>query len=172
LCKRRSDPEVKDIVDVLNDGIIIPYVSFEHVLELLQPSDRKTRNEQMDFFRVLRHISFPKPISFPSPLKNSPICGSILDLQESEISILLENPNLTQDQVIDFARPKAVAGLCSGLDLWNDECLSGIAKSGRAINTLELNKAAASMEEQFPPIQSRLCGKPGVERYLFLFSFW
>jgi hypothetical protein len=31
LFKRRTDPEIKDIIDILNSGEIIPYVSFTAV---------------------------------------------------------------------------------------------------------------------------------------------
>jgi hypothetical protein len=95
LFKHRTDPEVKDILDVLNSGQIICFVSFEHVLELVQYSVLQVRLEQLEFFELIKLISFPKPISFPAPWRNSPLCGSYLDLQESEISLLLENPNLT-----------------------------------------------------------------------------
>jgi hypothetical protein len=43
LFRRREDPESKDVIAALNSGRIIPYVTFDHVLELLQHDDQKTR---------------------------------------------------------------------------------------------------------------------------------
>jgi len=94
LFKRRTNQEVKDIINTLNSGRIVCYISLEHVWELLQHSVQKVREEQLDFFRLIDHVGFPKPISFPAPWRNSPLCGSYLDLQESEISILLREPTL------------------------------------------------------------------------------
>jgi hypothetical protein len=116
LFKHRTDPEVKDILDVLNSGQIIVYVSFEHVLELEQHSDQNVRLEQLDFFQTLKHVGCPKPISFPAPWRNSPLCGSYQDVQEPEISVLLHDPTLTLDQVVELVRPAAIAGFASGWD--------------------------------------------------------
>ena len=104
LFKRRTDPEVKDILDALNSGQIIPYVCYDHVLELLQYDDQSIREQQLDFFGEIQLVGFPD--HFPSPpWRNSPICASYLDVQESEISALLETPNLGLDQVLERARP-------------------------------------------------------------------
>ena len=62
LFKRRTNPEAKDILDALNSGQIIPYVCYDHVLELLQYDDQKTRQEQLDFFGELQLVGFPCPI--------------------------------------------------------------------------------------------------------------
>ena len=117
LFKRRTDPEIEDIIDILNSGQVIPYVSFECVLELLQYDDQRVRLEQLEFFAFMKHMSFPKPVSFPAPWRNSPVCGSFLDVQESEISILLKDPTLSLEQVIELARLEAVAGHSRGVDL-------------------------------------------------------
>jgi hypothetical protein len=77
LFKHRTDPEAKDILDVLNSGQIVVFVSFEHVLELVQHSVPQVRLEQLDFFRMIKLVGFPKPISFPAPWRNSPLCGRI-----------------------------------------------------------------------------------------------
>jgi hypothetical protein len=52
LYKHRNDQKAKDILDVINSGQIIVYVSFEHFLELVQHSDQNVRLEQLDFFRA------------------------------------------------------------------------------------------------------------------------
>ena len=106
-------------------------------------------------------MGFPKPISFPAPWRNSPLCGSYLDLQESEISILLREPTLSLEQVVDRVRPAAIAGFSSGIDLANDTVLRNIAKSGRAKNTVQLNKAAASMIHSSPPNPKQVIPKAG-----------
>ena len=67
LYKHRNDQKAKDILDVINSGQIIVYVSFEHFLELVQHSDQNVRLEQLDFFRAVRLVGSPKPISFPGP---------------------------------------------------------------------------------------------------------
>jgi hypothetical protein len=145
LFKRRNDPEAKEIITVLNSGQIIPYVSFEHVLELVQHSDQNTRLEQLDFFRVINHVGSPKPISFPAPWRNSPLCGSYQDVQEPEISVLLRDPTLTLDQVVEKVSPTAIAGFASGMDFANDSVLRDIARTGRAIGFVPLKQAAVSM---------------------------
>jgi len=81
LFKHRAGPIVKDILDVLNSGQIVVYASFEHVLELVAHSDQSVRLEQLDFFRLVKLIGSPKPISFPAPWRNSPPCGSYGDVQ-------------------------------------------------------------------------------------------
>ena len=43
LLKREGDAEVKDTIDVLNSGQIVPYITFEHILELLQGHDQASR---------------------------------------------------------------------------------------------------------------------------------
>ena|ERR1700730_9078095 len=96
--------------------------------------------EQLEFFGLFQLVSFPKPISFPALWRNSPLCGSYLDLQESEILILLKDPTLSLEQVIDLARPDAITGLSRGMDLANDTVLRDIARSGRAISTVQLKR--------------------------------
>jgi hypothetical protein len=145
LYKHRNDQEAKDILDVINSGQIIVYVSFEHFLELVQHSDQNVRLEQLDFFRTVRLVGSPKPISFPAPWRNSPLCGSYQDVQEPEISVLLKDPTLTLDQVVDLVRPAAIAGFASGTDFANDTVLRDIARTGRATGFVPLNQAAASM---------------------------
>jgi hypothetical protein len=151
LIKHRNDPEAKDILTVLNSGQIIPYVSFEHVLELVQQSDQNVRLEQLDFFREIKLVGFPKPISFPASWRNSPLCGSYQDVEEPEISVLLKNPSLTLEQVIEQVRPDAIAGLASGKDFANDAVLRDIAGTGRVTGFVQLNRAAASMVHVSPP---------------------
>ena len=145
LFKYRNKQEAKDVITVLNSGQIIPYVSFEHVLELVQHSDQTVRLEQLDFFRVINHVGSPKPISFPAPWRNSPLCGSYQDVQEPEISVLLRDPTSTLDQVVEKVRPAAIAGLASGVDLANDSVLRDIARTGRATSLVSVNQAAVSM---------------------------
>jgi hypothetical protein len=145
LFKHQADPVVKDILDVLNSGKIVVYVSFEHVLELVAHSDQNVRLQQLDFFRVIKLVGHPKPVSFPAPWRNSPLCGSYQDVQEPEISALLRDPSLTLDQVVEFARPHAIAGFASGKDFASDAVLREIAKTGRATDIMQFNQAAVSM---------------------------
>lgn len=72
LLKRQTDSKVKNILDALNSGQIVPYITFDHVMELLQGDDQKSRLDQLDFFEKFNLIAYPK--HFPSPLwRNSPI---------------------------------------------------------------------------------------------------
>jgi hypothetical protein len=145
LFKHQADPVVKDILDALNSGKIVVYVSFEHVLELVAHSDQSVRLQQLDFFRVIKLVGHPKPVSFPVPWRNSPLCGSYQDVQEPEISALIQDPSLTLDQVVELARPHAIAGFASGKDFANEPVLRDIAKTGRATDIMQLNQAAVSM---------------------------
>jgi hypothetical protein len=98
LLRRQTDVEVKDTLDALNSGQIVPYVTFDYVLELLQGHDQKSRFDQLDFFEKFNLVAYPK--HFPSPpWRNSPLCASYLDVQEFEISALLADPNLSLEQV-------------------------------------------------------------------------
>jgi hypothetical protein len=65
LFKHRNNSESKDVIAALNSGQIVPYVCHDHVLELLQGDDEKTRMEQLEFFAELRLLGYPK--HFPSP---------------------------------------------------------------------------------------------------------
>jgi hypothetical protein len=145
LFKHRNDQVAKDILDVLNSGRIVVYVSFEHVIELLQHSDQTVRLEQLDFFRTIKHIGSPKPISFPAPWRNSPLCGSYQDVQEPEITVLLKGPTLTLDQVIEQVRPYSIARFTSGTAFANDAVLKDIARTGRATGFVSLNQVAVSI---------------------------
>lgn len=145
LFRHQADPVVKDILDVLNSGQVIVYLSFEHVIELVAHSAKNVRLQQLDFFRLIKLIGSPKPISFPAPWRNSPLCGSYQDVQEPEISALLQDPRLTLDQVVELARPHAIAGFASGKDFASDAVLRDIAKTGRASDITQLNQAAVSM---------------------------
>jgi hypothetical protein len=145
LFKHQNEQEAKDIISILNSGQIVPYVSFEHVLELMQHSDQTVRSQQLDFFRVINYVGSPKAISFPAPWRNSPLCGSYQDVQEPEISALLQDPTLTLDRVVEMVRTAAIAGFASGADLANDSVLRDVARTGRATSLVSVNQAAVSM---------------------------
>jgi hypothetical protein len=80
LLRQQTDRVVKDIFQFLNTGLIIPYVCFEHILELLQYNNQKIRAMRLDFFREFRLIGSPKLYPSP-PWRNSPLCGSYQDDQ-------------------------------------------------------------------------------------------
>jgi hypothetical protein len=165
LFKRRTDPEVKDILDALNSGQIIPYVCYDHVLELLQYDDQSIREHQLDFFGEIQLVGFPN--HFPSPpWRNSPICASYLDVQESEISALLDAPNLGLEQVLERARPLAVAGLSGGRAIAGDPVFRDIARTGRATQIVQLNRAAASMIHSSPQNPDEVIPEAGSYRML------
>jgi hypothetical protein len=110
----------------------------------LQYDNQKIREQRLDFFAEFSLIGFPK--HFPSPpWRNSPICGSYQDVQESEISVLLKDPSLSLEKVVELVRPFAIAGLSSGTYFANDAVLREIARTGRATTIVQLNRAAASM---------------------------
>lgn len=127
----------------------------------MQHSDQNVRLEQVDFFRVIKLVGFPKPISFPAPWRNSPLCGSYQDVQESEISVLLQDLTLTLEQVIERVRPAAIAGLAGGMDFANNAVLKDIAKTGRATGIVPLNQAAASMVHASPQNPNDVIPKAG-----------
>jgi hypothetical protein len=165
LLKRQTDVEVKDTLDALNSGQIVPYVTFEYVLELLQGHDQKSRLDQLDFFEKFNLIAYPK--HFPSPpWRNSPICASYLDVQEFEISARQVDPNLSLEQVVDRVKPDAIAEIRSGRAIACDPVLRDIARSGRATNIAQLNRAAASIVHSSP--QNRQEIVPSVGEYAML----
>ena len=149
LFKRRNNSESKDVIAALNSGQIVPYICYDYVLELLQGDDEKSRMQQLEFFAEIQLLGYPE--HFPSPpWKSSPICASYLDVQEAEISTLLKAPCLSLEQVLVQARPLAVAGLKSGRAIACDPVLRDIARSGRATQIVQLNRAAASMNHSSP----------------------
>lgn len=165
LFKRQTEGEVKDILDALNSGQIVPYVTFDYVLELLQGHDEKSRLDQLDFFEKFNLVAYPK--HFPSPpWRNSPVCASYLDVQEFEISALQADRNLSLEQVINCAKTSAVAEVRSGRAIAYDPVLRDIARSGRAANIVQLNRAAASIVHSAP--QNRQQVVPSAGEYMML----
>lgn len=165
LLRRQTDVEVKDTLDALNSGQIVPYVTFDYVLELLQGHDQKSRLDQLDFFEKFNLVAYPK--HFPSPpWRNSPLCASYLDVQEFEISALLADPNLSLEQVINRVKTDAVAEVRSGRAIAYDPVLRDIARSGRATNIVQLNRAAASIVHSSP--QNRQGVIPSAGEYMML----
>src|SRR5271165_6756796 len=49
LFKHRTNQEVKDIINTLNSGRIVCYISFEHIWELLQHSVQKSVRNNYSF---------------------------------------------------------------------------------------------------------------------------
>lgn len=145
----RQVSEFLAYLDALNSKQIVPYVTFDHVLELLQGDDQKSRMDQLDFFEKFNLIAYPK--HFPSPpWRNSPICASYLDMQEFEISALQDDSHLSLEQVINREKLDAVAEVSSGRAIAYDPVLRDIARSGRATSIVQLNRAAASIIHSSP----------------------
>jgi hypothetical protein len=74
---------------------------------------------------------------------------------------LLNNPNLSLEQVVEHVRPDARAGLSAGTDFADDAVLSDIARTGRAITIVKLNRAAASMIHGSPQNPNEVIPQPG-----------
>ena len=165
LLKRQTEVEVKDILDALNSGQIVPYVTFDYVSELLQGHDQKSRLDQLDFFEKFNLIAYPKHFPFP-PWRNSPICASYLDVQELEISARQVDPNLSLEQVVDRVKPDVIAEVRSGRAIACDPVLRDIARSGRATNIVQLNRAAASIVHSSPQNRQEII--PSVGEYAML----
>jgi hypothetical protein len=165
LLKREGDAEVKDTIDVLNSGQIVPYITFEHILELLQGHDQASRLGQLDFFEKFNLVAYPKHFPCP-PWRNSPLCASYLDVQELEISALRVDPNLNLEEIINRVKMEAVAEVRSGKAIAYDPVLRDIARSGRAANIVQLNRAAASIIHSAP--QNRPDVIPSAGEYTML----
>jgi hypothetical protein len=142
-------PEVQRILVILRSGDLIPYITFEHVLELFQVDTQKQREERLKFFRNLELVATPKIFSDP-PWAKTPVCTSCMDVREFEIRSLLHDPGLTLDQVVSSVRSDAIGGTTSGKEIANDPVLREIACSNRMPGILELNRAAASVAYASP----------------------
>lgn len=110
---RLTNAAASHLVDLLNAGPLLPYLSGEHITELNQHADQNTRLARMDFLCSLRLVA-----SFRSP-EGQPFLGSYGHLQRAEILALLEKPSLRLHQVIEFVKPIACAGFCSGKEFVN-----------------------------------------------------
>jgi hypothetical protein len=165
LFRRRGDRESKDVIAALNSGQLVPYVTSDHVLELLQDEDDKSRMEQLEFFGRLQLVAYPEHFPLP-PWGKSPICASYLDVQEAEISTLLKDPRLSLEQVIQQARPLVVAGLKIGGAIAGDSVLREIARSARATKLVQQNRAAASMIHGSPPNPEEIIPAAGQYRMM------
>jgi hypothetical protein len=140
-----TNADASRVVELLNDGLLVPYLSGEHITELNQHADQNTRLVRMNFLCSLPHV-----VSFRSP-EGQPILGSYGHLQRAEILALLGNPSLTPDQVIELVKPIGCAGYCSGKELVNANRspLAYLAYTGAAANQVSQHADVASLNQTF-----------------------
>jgi hypothetical protein len=133
------------LVELLNAGPLLPYLSGEQITELNQHADQTTRLARMDFLSSLRLVA-----SFRSP-EGQPIFGSYGHLQRAEIAALLQDPSLTLEQTIELVKPIACSGCCSGKELVNANRspLAHLAYTGMAVNQVSHHADVASLNQTF-----------------------
>jgi hypothetical protein len=142
---RLSSAAATDVVELLNAGPLLPYLSGEHITELNQHATQSTRLGRMDFLSSLRLVA-----SFRSP-EGQPIFGTYGHLQSAEIAALLRDQSLTLDQVIELVKPIARSGCCSGEELVNANRspLTYLVYSGAAVNHVSYHADVASLNQTF-----------------------
>jgi hypothetical protein len=140
-----TDPDAGRVLELLNTGRLLPYLSGEHITELNQHADQNTRLTRMNFLCSLRLVA-----SFRSPDGQS-ILGSYGHLQRAEIRALLEKPSLGLDQVIELVKPVACAGFCSGKEFVsaNRRPLGYLAYTGAAADQTSHHADVASLNQTF-----------------------
>jgi hypothetical protein len=148
---RLSDAAASQVVELLNAGPLLLYLSGEHITELNQHAVQNTRLARMDFLSSLRLVA-----SFRSP-EGQPIFGSYGHLQRSEIADLLRDPSLTLDQVMELVKPIACSGCCSGKELVtaNRSTLAYLAYTGEAVNQVSHHADVASLNRTFGGVALR-----------------
>jgi hypothetical protein len=102
------DRHADQVTDLLNCGVILPFLSFHHVLELYQHNDRDIRLRRAQYLKSLKLIAFQKTT------EDAPNIGDIVDLQSEEIMALVHAPGLALESVVNVVRAKVISGVCSG----------------------------------------------------------
>jgi hypothetical protein len=98
----------------LQDGRIVPFLTWHHIAELLHHEDDDTVRRRISLLKTLPFVGFlrqPEPHAY---------VGSILDLRDAEIDCLLSNPALPHLEVINRARPHITNGFESGSQFCSD----------------------------------------------------
>jgi hypothetical protein len=140
-----TNAAARQVVELLNAGPLLPYLSGKHITELNQHADQNTRLGRMDLLSSLRLVA-----SFSSP-EGQPIFGSYGHLQRAEIFALLRDPSLTLDQLVKLVKPIACSGCCSGKELVNANRspLAYLAYTGAAVGQVSHHPDVASLNQTY-----------------------
>jgi hypothetical protein len=108
---RGSNREADRVTELLNSGIVLPFLSFHHLLELNQHANASIRDRRTRYLESLKLVAFHKTSD------ESPNVGDIIDLQSAEAMTLLQEPDLTLNGVVAKTQSKITSGVCSGHEL-------------------------------------------------------
>lgn len=116
----RTHPEAKRVVDLLNSGRVVLFVTWHHLEELIQHESNEVYEERLQLLDSLGLVSYPK---LPWDIGN---VGSFVDLIEYEINAVLKNPSLSHDAIVAQVRQRATNGFAKGsqvcrenIEYWN-----------------------------------------------------
>lgn len=111
------DPAARRVLDLFGEGTVVPFLTYHHIEELFAHANARVRQSRAQLLRSLPWVAFmrlPAPVAY---------VGSILNLREAEIDVLLRRPTANIAEVIAAVRPRVTDGFVCGEDLYahNDE---------------------------------------------------
>ncbi len=109
-----TNSAARRVIELLQDGDIVPFLTWHHLAELLHHANEETVAKRIKLLKKLPFVAFPRNAAPESYL------GSILEVQEAEMAILLEEGGLDLPAVISKARPGITNGFGSGKDFCRD----------------------------------------------------
>lgn len=102
--------KARHFLDYLSLKNLIPLITWHHIEELLQHNDEVVVDNRIRFIKSFPMIAWFSSVNSPS------IVGSILDIQATELSWLIDNPSTSLEVVIQKTKDKLLK-FSSGQDL-------------------------------------------------------
>lgn len=107
---QQNQKKAMRFLDCLSSKNLIPLITWHHIEELLQHNDEAVVDNRIHFIK-----NFPMVAWFDS-VNSQGVVGSILDIQATELSWLIDNPSITLEVVIQKTKDKLLK-FGSGQDL-------------------------------------------------------
>lgn len=108
--KQQNQKKAMHFLDCLSSKDLIPLITWHYIEELLQHNDEAVVDNRMRFIKSLPMVAW-----FGS-VNSQGVVGSILDIQATELSWLIDNPSITLAVVIQQTKDKLLK-FGSGQDL-------------------------------------------------------
>lgn len=105
-----NQKKARHFLDYLSLKNLIPLITWHHIEELLQHNDEVVVDNRIRFIKSFPMIAWFSSVNSPS------IVGSILDIQATELSWLIDNPSTSLEVVIQKTKDKLLK-FSSGQDL-------------------------------------------------------
>jgi hypothetical protein len=105
-----NQKKARHFLDYLSLKNLIPLITWHHIEELFQHNNEVVRDNRIRFIKSFPMIAWFSSVNSPS------IVGSILDIQATELSLLIDNPSISLEVVIQKTKDKLLK-FSSGQDL-------------------------------------------------------